>query len=220
MLLVERAWVVTECIHAMNPHADRIAGLYERHAHDYIADRGHQLRHERAWLDRFTTLLPLAASILDLGCGSGEPIARHLIEQGFAVDGVDTSPTLIGVCRDRFPGRSWQVADMRTLSLGRTYHGLLAWDSFFHLSRDDQRRMFSVFSRHAGPGTVLMFTSGGSNDESVGLYRGEPLYHASLAAEEYEALLDSNGFRVVEHVVNDPDCGGHTVWIAQAEHEP
>jgi hypothetical protein len=30
------------------------------------------------------------------------------------------------------------------------------------------------------------------------------------------ALLDANGFDVIEHTVRDPQCGGHTVWLAQA----
>lgn len=200
----------------MNPHADRIIDLYERHAHEYVADRGPQLGSERAWLDRFTKLLPRGATILDLGCGSGEPIARYLIEQGFTVDGVDTSSTLIALCRSRFPDQCWHIADMRTFALDRTFDGLLAWDSFFHLSGDDQRRMFSVFRRHAAAGAVLMFTSGPADGEVVGSYRGEPLYHASLAPEEYEALLASNGFCVVAHVADDPDCGGHTIWLTRA----
>jgi SAM-dependent methyltransferase len=199
----------------VHSHADRIIDLYERHALDYVADRGRQLWSERVWLDRFIKLLSSGAAILDIGCGSGEPIARHLIEQGFAVDGVDASPTLISLCRERFPDRSWRVADMRTLALGKTFDGLLAWDSFFHLCASDQRRMFSVFKRHAAPGAVLMFTAGPSHGEVIGSYRGEPLYHASLAAEEYQVLLESNGFRVVEHVAEDPNCTGHTVWLAQ-----
>jgi hypothetical protein len=28
-------------------------------------------------------------------------------------------------------------------------------------------------------------------------------------------LLDRNGFDVVSHVVEDPGCGGHTIWLAQ-----
>ena len=27
--------------------------------------------------------------------------------------------------------------------------------------------------------------------------------------------LDQAGFDVVDHVVEDPACGGHTVWLAQ-----
>ena len=204
----------------MTTHADRIIDLYERHAHDYVADRGRQLWGEGAWLDRFTKLLPQGATVLDIGCGSGEPMARHLIEQGFAVDGVDASPTLISLCRVRFPDRAWHTHDMRTLGLGRRFHGLLAWDSFFHLSWDDQRRMFSIFQRHTMPGAALMFTSGTAHGEALGSYRGEPLYHASLDTEEYEALLAAHGFRAIEHVVEDAECSGHTVWLAQAGGRP
>ena len=49
----------------------------------------------------------------------------------------------------------------------------------------------------------------------VGSYHGEPLYHASLAPEEYRSLLDAHGFEVVAHKSDDPDCGGHTIWLAQ-----
>ena len=45
---------------------------------------------------------------------------------------------------------------------------------------------------------------------------GDPLYHASLAATEYEALLTQSGFEVVEHVVEDPQPGGRTVWLARS----
>jgi len=201
----------------MASHADTIIDLYERHAHDYVADRRRTGWIEGPWLDRFTALLPQGATILDIGCGSGEPIARYLVDRGFAVEGADSSPTLIAVCRERFPERCWHLADMRKLALGKTFHGLLAWDSFFHLSHDDQRAMFLIFKEHAAPGTALMFTSGTSHGEAVGSYRGDSLYHASLAPREYRMLMESNGFRVESHTVEDPDCGGHTIWLAQAE---
>jgi SAM-dependent methyltransferase len=196
--------------------SDDIIDLYERHAHDFATDRGRALAGEEDWLRQFTRLLPPTATILDIGCGSGEPIARYLIEKGFAVTGVDASPTLISLCRQRFPDRHWHVADMRQLALGTTFDGLLAWDSFFHLTPADQREMFAVFKRHAANGAALMFTSGGSLGESIGSYHGDPLYHASLSPEEYETLLKSAGFRVVAHVTEDPECGYHTIWLAQA----
>jgi hypothetical protein len=60
-----------------------------------------------------------------------------------------------------------------------------------------------------------MFTSGPGHGEAVGQYRGEPLYHASLSEQEYRSLLVADGFAVLDHVADDPDCGGHTVWLAQ-----
>jgi hypothetical protein len=75
--------------------------------------------------------------------------------------------------------------------------------------------MFPIFAAHAAPKAALMFTSGPAHGEAIGSFAGAPLYHASLDASEYRSLLDRNGFRVVSHVVEDPDCGGHTIWLAQ-----
>jgi SAM-dependent methyltransferase len=199
----------------MSSDAEQIVALYERHARIWDEERGRTL-FERRWLDSFERLLPSGGAILDLGCGSGEPIARHFIERGFAVTGVDTAPSLIALCQARFPAQDWHVADMRTLSLGRRFQGLVAWDSFFHLTHDDQRRMFPLFRAHAQAGAALIFTSGPSHGEAIGSFGGEPLYHASLDPAEYGALLEENGFDVVDHVAEDPECGGHTIWLAQA----
>ena len=86
---------------------------------------------EAAWLDRFLGLLPPCPSVLDIGCGSGEPIALYLAERGCKVTGIDSAPEMIAIYQDNLPQQSWGVADMRSLSLGRSFHGILAWDSFF-----------------------------------------------------------------------------------------
>jgi hypothetical protein len=49
--------------------------------------------------------------------------------------------------------------------------------------------------------------------EGVGSYRGDPLYHASLDAAEYEHLLIASGFKLVDHIVEPPP--GRTVWLAR-----
>jgi SAM-dependent methyltransferase len=198
----------------MTKGAGRIAGLYERHAKAYDRLRGRSL-FERSWLDRFIAVLPPERSVLDLGCGMGEPIAHFLIGQGCAVTGVDSSPQMIALCRERFPGAAFHVADMRTLQLGQSFGGILAWDSFFHLTGDDQRKMFAVFEAHAAAGAVLMFTSGPAAGEAIGTFEGEPLYHASLDPEDYRQLLTVHGFEEIAFVPDDPDCAGHTVWLAR-----
>jgi cyclopropane fatty-acyl-phospholipid synthase-like methyltransferase len=142
---------------------DNIIDLYQLHAIDWDRERARSL-FEKSWLDRMLTLLPPKRSILDLGCGSGEPIARYFRDRGCDVTGVDSSSSFIAMCRGRFPGQDWLAADMRTLSLSRRFDGILAWDSFFHLCQDDQRRMFPIFRRHAAPRAALMFTSGQPNN--------------------------------------------------------
>ncbi|QHO77080.1 SAM-dependent methyltransferase [Bradyrhizobium sp. CCBAU 051011] len=195
--------------------AEGIIDLYQRKALDWIESRARTKLIEKPWLDRFRALLPPAGPILDLGCGAGEPMAAYLIGLGHPVTGVDSSSTMIEVCRKHFPKQEWIVADMRRLALQRQFSGILAWDSFFHLSYDDQRRMFPLFREHAAPNAALMFTSGPVHGEAIGSFAGEPLFHASLAPAEYRSLLDQNGFRVVAYIAEDLDCGGHTIWLAQ-----
>lgn len=198
--------------------SENIVDLYERNAYAWDKQRGRpRPLMEQGWLDRFAALIPAGGTILDIGCGSGKPIAAHLIAQGYAVTGVDSSRTMIDMCSDRFPAHCWLVADMRTLALGNRFAGVVAWDSFFHLSPDDQSPMFAIFRAHAGPGAPLLFTSGPRHGDAIGSFEGEPLYHGSLDPAEYRTLLRDNGFVVVDHVAEDPNCGGHTVWLAQRD---
>lgn len=53
----------------------------------------------------------------------------------------------------------------------------------------DQRAMFPRFAAHAAPG----------------------------ALQEYEALLWEHGFVLRAHMLNDQECGGHTVWLASRD---
>ncbi len=61
---------------------------------------------------------------------------------------------------------------MRTLALGQQFDALLAWDSFFHLTRDAQRAMFARFAAHARVHAPLMFTSGNHDGEAIGQFEG------------------------------------------------
>jgi SAM-dependent methyltransferase len=189
--------------------------LYERYAREYDRDRGRALV-ERSYLDEMLDHLGERPRILDLGCGSGEPIARFFIEKGGELTGVDAAPAMITLCRQRFPKAHWLVADMRALDLESRFDGILAWDSFFHLGPDDQRRMFEIFAAHIAPRGLLLFTTGPQAGEATGDFYGNTLFHASLDRQEYDSLLDGAGFTVLRHRSEDPDCGLHTVWLAQS----
>ena len=200
----------------MRSTSKQVIDLYERHARDWDADRRRARFVEKDWLNRFISFLPPGGSVLDLGCGGSEPMAGYLIGCKFSVTGIDSSPTMISLCRSRHPGQTWLVHDIRTLDLGRGFDGVIAWDSFFHLKPADQRKMFAVFHEHAAPSALLMFNAGPRHGEALGTYRGDPLYHASLDPAEYATLLDGIGFDIVAHVVEDPQAGGRTVWLARS----
>jgi SAM-dependent methyltransferase len=204
----------------MEDAANRIADHYERHALSWDADRRAATWIDQPFIERFLGFLPRGAAVLDLGCGGGSPVALHMVAQGFRVTGVDSSPTLISLCRTRMPDQEWIVGDMRSLALGRRFGGILAWDSFFHLRHEDQRAMFGIFAARAAPAAILIFNAGFGHGEAVGSYRGDPLFHASLDASEYEALLADFGFELIEHSINDPAEGGRIFRLARAASSP
>ncbi|GAB4452106.1 MAG: class I SAM-dependent methyltransferase [Armatimonadaceae bacterium] len=193
---------------------DSTPTVYERNAQGWDKSRSRHLV-EASWLDRFTRLLPPGCAILDVGCGAGEPISRYLIEKGFALTGIDASPAMIGICQSRFPDAEWMVMDMRNLSLDRTFGGIVAWDSFFHLNPSEQRSVLPQFMRCLQSGGALLITVGHEASEVLGTVENEEVYHSSLSPKEYKGILNTGGLQDVEIVFQDPNCGHRSVLLAQ-----
>jgi len=186
---------------------DNIAAWFDQHRTRTLI--------EQPYLEALVQALAPGAAILDLGCGTGEPILRYLLKRGCAVTGVDASAAMIAIARARFPDTRFVVGDMRTLALGQTFDAVIAWHSLFHLPHDDQRAMFATFARLLHPHGIVMFTSGSQQGETWSDNGGEMLYHASLDSADYRRLLEEHGFQVIRHTQDDAACGGATVWIAR-----
>ncbi|MDP3526739.1 MAG: class I SAM-dependent methyltransferase [Hoeflea sp.] len=194
--------------------ATQTVEIYERNAAHFDAERTRALM-EKPWLDRFAALLPQGGSVLDAGCGSGDPIAAYLANLGLRVTGVDAAQAMIDLAREAFPHGDWRQADLRRLDLGQTFDGVIGWDSFFHLTPEEQRATLVRLDAHLAPQGALMLTVGPEAGEVAGHVGDDPVYHASLSLEDYDAALASLGLRILEFVRQDPDCGCHTVLLAR-----
>ena len=206
---------------ADDPSAARIVGLYSDKAEGWIADRGRDLGRggpglsEAGWLDRFMAALPKGGSVLDVGCGSGWPVAAALLENGFHVTGVDASPGLLAHAAETLPQGEWIADDMRSFVLDdRRFDGVLAWHSLFHLSPADQRIALPRLLAHAAGAGVFMTSSGPAEGEVLGQWRGERLYHGSLSPEEYRAIFTAQGF-TADPVEPSEQDGQGVVWLAR-----
>lgn len=198
-----------------HPAADRIVGLYQDRAADWIRDRGAALRQQHEgdwdevyWLNRFTADWPPGARALDVGCGSGWPLGAALLARGFKVVGLDASPGLIAHARETLPDGDWRLGDMRQDLPTGAFCGVLAWHSLFHLTPEAQTHVLPVLAARVAEGGRLMFTAGPAHGEAIGEWRGEPLYHGSLDPEAYRTLLTAAGLTVEEG-------GDQGVWMAR-----
>ncbi len=200
----------------LNLLSNQTLDVYEANASAYDNQRSRTLSEAR-WLARFGDALPQGGSVLDLGCGAGEPIAAWLIAEGFALTGMDFSPAMLEIAKRRWLDGDWQVGDMRTLDLPERYDGIIAWNSFFHLTEDEQRSTLPRLAAHLNEGGTLMATVGPSAGETTGTVAGSTVYHASLSPAEYAQILEANGLRLTAYLAEDPDCGRHSVLMARKD---
>lgn len=109
---------------------------------------------------------PQAKRILELGCGTGAH-AEHLARMGYAVHGVDLSPSMLARAEARKaalpPGiaarMSFGPGDARTVRTGETYDAVI---SLFHVmsyqtSNEDLLAAFTTAKTHLKPGGLLIF---------------------------------------------------------------
>ena len=175
---------------------DRSNG-YEGVAAEFLAGRGSPkpsgigARDVRAWAGR----LPPGATVLELGCGSGFPISRELVEEGLEVHAVDAAPTLVAAFERNFPGVHVVCEPAEsTASFDREFDAVLAWGLVFLLSPDDQRTVLARMAKALKPGGRLLFTAPPEpitwNDAMTG-HQSQ-----SLGRAEYIRLLNAAGLTV------------------------
>lgn len=196
------------------PLSERTRETYDRHAAAFAAHR-HAALFEAPWLDRMLADVPQGGRVLDLGCGSGAPLGDYVAGKGFDVTGADFAPGMLAEARVRAPDRRFIEADMATLELGETFDAIFSWDAFFHLTPAQQRAALPRFAAHLAPGGRLLLTVGPEAGEVTGTVEGDPVYHASLSAPEYGAILAAAGAPVEAFVAEDPSCDFHTILLAR-----
>lgn len=77
---------------------------YEAIAEIFVNGRGRAINGiGTSFVRRWARSLPPASVMLDLGCGTGVPVSRILIDAGMTVYGIDAAPTLVKVFHQNFP---------------------------------------------------------------------------------------------------------------------
>lgn len=196
------------------PDPDGIRDVYETQAERFDSQRSRVL-FEARWLARFAACLPNGGRVLDLGCGGGDPIARWFIAEGFKVTGVDFATAMLDIARARWPEGDWRQADMRGFDLKECFDGIVAWNSFFHLTPVEQQGCIARMAVHLKPGGTLLMTVGPDAGEVSGTVGDRSVYHASLSPAQYAACLEENGLRMTGYLAEDPETNKHSVLMAR-----
>ncbi|MEM7023542.1 MAG: class I SAM-dependent methyltransferase [Pseudomonadota bacterium] len=109
--------------------------------------------------DYCTKLAREAASVLDLGCGTGE-LAAALAEER-AVTGVDPAAAMLEIARARPGGErvTWHQGDARSVRLGRRFDLIILTGHAFQvfLTSEDQQAALATIAAHLAPDGRFVF---------------------------------------------------------------
>ncbi len=124
------------------------------------------------------------AEILDLCCGTGR-LTQVLAQRGYGITGVDSSPQMLSMARDRVPGTDLLQADIRNFSLPSGFDAVVcAYNSLPHITAPgDLAKVFRCVRRCLRPGGIFVFDL-----FSPAAY--EQRWHGSFArVEDYRVCL-------------------------------
>lgn len=183
---------------------------YNKIAHTWSAARNKFFGREPEYIDAVLSAAPVASTILDMGCGTGYPMADYIVSQGRRILGVDQSEEMLAIARQNLPHEKWVFSSMEAYVPDEGYQGALLWDSLFHLPRTEHEPVLRKVVRGLPAGGRLMLTVGGSAHPAfTDFMYGEEFYYDSNTPEETEQLLHRLGCRlVIAEYMNLPNGGG------------
>jgi len=203
----------------MNPKEIVCTG-YDRVAEAYAQQYGPlSCARYRGWLAEFTPILPKGSRILDLGCGTGIPVAQQLAPD-FRVTGVDLSPTQVARAQREVPNAEFLCADMTMVSFPkRSFQAVIALYSVIHVPLEEQQRLFSNIARWLVPDgfllTVMGYTAWTGVEENWLGVCGATMYWNHIDAAMYKLWLTDLGFVIrMERFIPEGETG-HTMLLAQ-----
>jgi SAM-dependent methyltransferase len=171
------------------------------------------------WLRDLDSRLPDGANVLELGCGRGVPVTRHLARR-HRVTGVDISAVQIELARHHVPEASFMHADALDLDVAHgSLDAVVALHFFGHVPRQEQRELIGCISLWLREGGLLLATFGaGEPGEDVDEdWLGAPMFFASLGGDSYLPLLRECGLEplreeiVAQHEPGHGDVAFH--WV-------
>jgi SAM-dependent methyltransferase len=166
---------------------------------------------DRAVLAGFAELVGDAGPVADVGCGPGR-VTAHLRDLGLRAFGVDLSPQMIAVARQRHPDLRFDVGSMLALDVpNAALGGIVAWYSIIHVPDELLPDAFAEFHRVLAPGGHLLlafqagdevshWTEAAGHPVSLDFHRRRP--------DSVASLLLRSGLVVRARLLREPDEDG------------
>jgi cyclopropane fatty-acyl-phospholipid synthase-like methyltransferase len=194
---------------------DIVRNTYDKIAEKYAASRG--AFNNDAHLEKFSSVLPTGATVLDVGCGSGVPVDSFLVSRGFKVIGLDISEKQIELARTKVPEAKYLVRDISELTAGEfSVNAVVSFYAIFHTPRETHADLFKKFNSYLPANGLMLVTMASTEWEGVeNDFYGEPMYESHYGPNENSELVRSAGFEIISDEIDSAGGEAHQVIFAK-----
>ncbi|GLZ29822.1 methyltransferase [Lentzea sp. NBRC 105346] len=166
------------------------------------------LEYQRAWshqpalhgtLAWLAATLPSGAQVLDVGCGTGVPVARTLAKAGMKVTGIDVSPVMVDLATSQVPDAVFHKIDVRDhVAADGSYDLVCAVFSLLQMPQAEIVDTLHRFRSWLRPGGHLFLATVAVDAEQVTLpWMGQQIVVSSFSETRFVEHLTDAGLRVV-----------------------
>lgn len=170
------------------------------------------------YLKRFSQLIERGRTILDVGCGDGLPVDAYLVEQGFAVNGIDASARMVARARKNVPEGFYEIKDLFDLREGEyCVDGVVSLRAMLQIPHEKYRALLKNFASFMPNGGALLLIMRADEPGQAGEDG-----HGALASRHHDGagdsteLLEDAGFTIILNETGALGDTKHRIILARS----
>ena len=178
---------------------------YDTIAAEYNSNRLTRKEVVGEYFESLSHFFPQTGTLLDLGCGGGEPVTGYFARKGFHVTGVDISEQMIEIARKQVPQGNFIRRDMTECLFDEASFDLIVSTfAIIHIPQPEQEHLLRNILKWLKSSGIAYLTLGAINEQSVIRdWKGVSMYWSHFGPEEYRLTLRNIGFELLWEELED-----------------
>lgn len=175
---------------------------YDKVAHEYARLEGEVEWPRMRWLKKLLNKLQPGSSVLDLGCGSGDPADIELSKE-HKVTGVDISRTQINLACQNVPTGHFIHGDAGSVEFSKeSYDAVISFYTLEHIPRKEHETILRRIYRWLKDGGFLLISiEAGDFEDVMGEWLGVPMFISCFDPETMKKMVIDAGFELIDTAI-------------------
>jgi cyclopropane fatty-acyl-phospholipid synthase-like methyltransferase len=145
-------------------------------------------------------------NVLDLGCGTGQPIAKAISPIVKQYRGIDNSQPMLDAYLKNVPNADCRLLDMSEIEqISGKWDFIFSWGSICHLPIEQQKKTMAAVSKLLKTEGRFLFTSGKEEEECTGTVGKYTVHHYSMGRSAYIEFLKKHSVKLIDASFNEGD---------------